>query len=104
MMNAVILEGVLADKPVLLESKTGVACEFNLDHSDLTGTEPARYSWRCRAVGAQAQTLAESGSKGQTVFLQGRLVQELVTNGDQQLAVVKLLVESVRLIPLVRRT
>jgi single-stranded DNA-binding protein len=93
MINSATMEGELSVKPVLLESRTGAVTEFNLEHSDLTGPQPVRYAWRCKATGALAQTIAERGSKGQRLVVQGKFVQELATgSGGQSLAVVKLLV------------
>lgn len=93
MINVIVMEGDLTDKPVLLEAKKGVVCEFNLSHSILSGDEPCRSMWRCRAEGALAESLAERGAKTQRVTIKGILVQELVAVGDQQLAVVKILVQ-----------
>lgn len=95
MINVIVMEGDLTDKPVLLESKNGVVCEFNLSHSILSGDEPSRSMWRCRAEGALAESLAERGAKAQRVTIKGILVQELVAVGDQQLAVVKILVQDI---------
>ena len=97
MINSVTMEGRLPVKPVLLEGRTGVVTEFNLEHSDLTGAQPASYTWRCKAEGELAQTIAERGSKGQILVVQGRLIQEMFTSGGQSLPVVKFLVLDVSL-------
>ena len=97
MMNSVFMEGRLSVKPVLLEGRTGVVAEFNLEHTDLTGPQPASYTWRCKAEGELARTIAERGSKGQVLVVQGRLIQELFISGGQSLPVVKLLVLDVSL-------
>lgn len=96
MINMATMEGVLCVKPVLLEGRAGAVTEFNLEHSDLTGAEPARYIWRCKAIGALAHTIAERGSKGQRLVVQGKFVQEMVAgNGGQSFTVVKLLLQDV---------
>ncbi|ABE47353.1 hypothetical protein [Polaromonas sp. JS666] len=95
MINVIVMEGDLTEKPVLLEGKKGVVCEFNLSHSVLTGDAPSRSMWRCRAEGALAESIAERGAKAQRVTIKGTLVQELVNAGEQQLAVVKILVQDV---------
>lgn len=95
MINSVFMEGKLSLKPVLLEGKTGAVTEFNLEHGDLSGAQPACYVWRCKATGALAQEIAERGSKGERVVVQGKLIQELASSGGQSVAVVKLLVHDV---------
>lgn len=95
MINVIVMEGELTEKPVLLEGKNGVVCVFNLSHSVLTGDEPSRSMWRCRAEGSLAESLAERGAKAQRVTIKGNLVQELVAAGDQQLAVVQILVQDI---------
>lgn len=95
MINVLVMEGELTEKPVLLEGKKGVVCEFNIAHSVLSGDEPGRSMWRCRAEGALAESVAERGAKTQRVTVKGTLVQEIVMSGEQQLAVVKMLVQDI---------
>lgn len=97
MINSTTMEGRLSVKPVLLEGRAGVVTEFNLEHSDLTGTQPVSYTWRCKAEGRLAQTIAERGSKGQIIVVQGKLIQELFISGGQSLPIVKFLVLDVSL-------
>jgi single-stranded DNA-binding protein len=92
MINMVVLEGAIALKPVLLEGLGGVVTEFNLEHSELSGSEPLLYVWRCKAKGKVAQEIAERAAKGQLVTVQGKMVQESVKHGEETYSVVKLLV------------
>lgn len=92
MINVVVMEGAISLKPVLMEGRQGVVTEFNLEHSELSGPEPLRYVWRCKAKGKIATEIAERALKGQLLTVQGAMVQESVQHGDQTFAIVKLLV------------
>ncbi len=94
MINTVTIEGALSVKPVLLEStRTGQVTEFNLEHSDLTGTEPLVYTWRCQAKGELAREISEKAMKGQVLIVAGKLIQEVVKVDGTDYPVVKLRVE-----------
>jgi hypothetical protein len=94
MINTATMEGTFSEKPVLLESSRAVpATEFNLEHTDLTGTEPLVYVWRCRATGQLAKTICERAMKGQAVVVAGKFVQETVSHEGKLYPVVKLRVE-----------
>jgi hypothetical protein len=94
MISVSTVEGVLSDKPVLLESsRSERATEFNLEHSDLTGEQPLVYSWRCRATGALAQEISERTIKGQTLVVSGKFIQERKDDDGEVYTIVKFRVE-----------
>lgn len=94
MINTATVEGLISLKPVLMESSTsGLATEFNLEHTDLTGKAPLVYVWRCRATGEMAKEICQKAAKGQVLFVVGKFVQVTVEVNGTNYPVVKLLIE-----------
>tara|TARA_A100001515_G_scaffold136010_1_gene127352 strand:+ start:1648 stop:2064 length:417 start_codon:yes stop_codon:yes gene_type:complete len=81
MFNKIFLLGNLGADPELKTGKSGKSyCRFSIATTSVVGGEKKTEWFRCTAFGRTGDALAKYCSKGQTVFVEGRVEEQKYTD------------------------
>ena len=81
MFNKIFLLGNLGADPELGTGKSGKEyCRFSMATTSIVGSEKKTEWFRCTAFGKTGAALAKYCTKGQTVFIEGRVEEQKYTD------------------------
>ena len=90
--NLVLLSGRLTKDPEITYTSTGkTQCTFNLAYNEKWGDNEKTYFFHIYAYGRTAEFITNYFSKGNNIFLEGKLVQDVWEEGEKRKEFVKVI-------------